>query len=87
MGTTNNRSASNHSGGKTSKVRLRMVKRDPYASIEKRAVKIRYQVMVERRNNGSIIGFTLNQEKTLDIIQNLSIYVIYFIREQFHCML
>ena len=26
MGTTNNRSASNHSGGKTSKVRLRMVK-------------------------------------------------------------
>ena len=33
---------------------------------------------MERRNNGSIIGFTFKSRKTLDIIQNLSIYVIYF---------
>ena len=39
MGTTNNRSASNHSGGKTSKSPSQNGKRDPYASIEKRAVK------------------------------------------------
>lgn len=39
MGTTNNRSASNHSGAKTSKSPSQNGKRDPYASIEKRAVK------------------------------------------------
>lgn len=65
MGTTNNRSASNHSGGKTSKSPSQNGKRDPYASIEKRAVKNPVPVMVERRNNGSIIGFTFKSRKNV----------------------